>query len=76
MIETEHYGDSLESHPDYLFMKKMWLEDQISLEKDNESVIFVDPGKIISKDIFKGVNFTLIKKADEEDILRGSLGNS
>lgn len=75
-MDIEHYGESLESHPDFLFMKKMWIEDLEDLENVQESTIFVDPGKIISEDIFKGVNFTLIKKADEEDILRGSLGNS
>lgn len=75
-MEIEHYGDSLESHPGYFFMKKLWLEDQIDLEKDEESVIFVDPGKINSKDIFKGINFTLTKIDDEKDILRHPLGSS
>ena len=75
-MEIEHYGESLESHPDFLFMKKMWLEDQIDLEKDEESIIFVDPPKIISKEIFEGVNFTLTKQTDEKDILRNTLGTS
>ena len=76
MIEIEHYGDSLESHPGFLFMKKMWLEDLEDLEKDEESTIFVDPPKIISKEIFAGVNFTLTKQTDEKDILRNTLGTS
>ena len=72
-MEIEHYGESLESHPDFLFMKKMWMED---LEKVHESLIFVDPIKINSQEIFKGVNFTLIKPTNEEDVLRGSLGTT
>lgn len=76
MTEIEHYGDSLESHPGFLFVKKMWLEDQINLEKDEESVIFVDPGKIKSQGIFKGVNFILTKQTDEKNILRNTLGTS
>jgi hypothetical protein len=72
-MEIEHYGESLESHPDFLFMKKMWMED---LEKVDESPIFVDPIKINSQEIFKGVNFTLIKPTNEEDVLRGSLGTT
>lgn len=75
-METEHYGDSLESHPDYFFMKKMWLEDQIDLEKDDDLVIFVDPPNFISKDIFARVNFNIIKQTNEEDILRSTLGDS
>ena len=75
-MDIEHYGESLESHPDFLFMKKMWIEDLEDLENVQESTIFVDPPNILPKKIFTGVNFTLIKKADEEDILRGSLGNS
>jgi len=76
MTEIEHYGDSLESHPGFLFMKKMWLEDQIDLEKEEDSLIFVDPPKIISKEIFAGVNFNLIKETDEKDILRSTMGTS
>jgi hypothetical protein len=76
MTEIEHYGDSLESHPGFLFMKKMWLEDQIDLEKEEDSLIFVDPPKINSKEIFAGVNFNLIKETDEKDILRSTMGTS
>lgn len=72
-MEIEHYGESLESHPDFLFMKKMWMED---LEKVHESLIFVDPIKINSQEIFKGVNFTLIKPTNEENVLRSSLGTT
>lgn len=75
MIEIEHYGESLESHPGFLFMRKMWLEDQIDLEKDEDSLIFVDPPKINSKELFKGINLTLIKNKDEENILRDPMGN-
>lgn len=76
MTEIEHYGESLESHPGFLFVKKMWLEDQIQLEKDEDSLIFVDPPKINSKELFKGINLTLTKNKDEENILRDPLGNS
>jgi len=72
-MENEYYGDSLESTPDYLFMKKMWME---YLEKVDESLIFVDPPKINSKEIFAGVNFNLIKETDEKDILRSTMGTS
>lgn len=78
-MEIEHYGESLESHPGFLFMKKMWIEDQIDLEKEDNLPIFVDPIKINSKEIFKGVNFTLIKPINpsyEEDVLRSSLGTT
>jgi len=75
-MEIEHYGESLESHPDFLFMKKMWIEDQISLQKEEDLLIFVDPIKINSQEIFKGVNFTLIKPTNEENVLRGSLGTT
>ena len=75
-MEIEHYGESLESHPDFLFMKKMWLEDLEDLQNVQESTIFVDPPKIISKQIFEGVNFTLIKPTNEENVLRGSLGTT
>jgi len=75
MIEIEHYGESLESHPGFLFMRKMWLEDQIDLEKDEDSLIFVDPPKINSKELFKGINLTLTKNKDEENILRDPMGN-
>jgi hypothetical protein len=54
-------------------MKKMWMED---LEKVDESLIFVDPIKINSQEIFKGVNFTLIKPTNEEDVLRSTLGTT
>lgn len=76
MTEIEHYGESLESHPGFLFMKKMWLEDQIDLEKDEDSLIFVDPPKINSKELFKGINLILTKNKDEENILRDPMGNS
>jgi hypothetical protein len=76
MIEIEHYGESLESHPGFLFMKKMWLEDQIDLEKNEDLLIFVDPPKINSKELFKGINLTLTKNKDEENILRDPMGNS
>ena len=75
-MEIEHYGESLESHPGFLFVKKMWLEDQIDLEKDEDSLIFVDPPKINSKELFKGINLILTKNKDEENILRDPLGNS
>lgn len=75
MIEIEHYGESLESHPGFLFMRKTWLEDQIDLEKDEDSLIFVDPPKINSKELFKGINLTLTKNKDEENILRDPMGN-
>lgn len=75
MIEIEHYGESLESHPGFLFMRKMWLEDQIDLKKDEDSLIFVDPPKINSKELFKGINLTLTKNKDEENILRDPMGN-
>jgi hypothetical protein len=75
-MDIEHYGESLESHPDFLFMKKMWIEDQISLQKDENLAIFVDPIKINSQEIFKGVNFTLTKSTNEKDVLRSSLGTT
>jgi len=75
-MDIEHYGESLESHPDFLFMKKMWIEDQILLQKDEDLLIFVDPIKINSHEIFKGVNFTLIKPTNEEDVLRSTLGTT
>lgn len=46
------------------------------LEKVDESLIFVDPIKINSQEIFKGVNFILTKPTNEEDVLRGSLGTT
>ena len=76
MIDIEHYGDSLESHPGYFFMKKLWLEDQIDLEKEEENLIFVDQPKIKSKGLFKGINLTLTRTEDENDILRSPVGNS
>ena len=75
-MDIEHYGESLESHPDFLFMKKMWLEDLEDLQNVEESSIFVDPPKISSEKIFAGVNFTLTKQTNEEDVLRGAMDNS
>lgn len=78
MTEYENYGESLESTPGFLFMKKMWLEDQIDLEKNEESSIFVDPSNFNTRELFKKVNVTLIKETDshEENILRDTVGNS
>jgi hypothetical protein len=75
-MDIEHYGESLESHPDFLFMKKMWIEDQILLQKEENLAIFVDPIKINFQEIFKGVNFTLTKSTNEEDVLRSTLGTT
>ena len=75
-MDIEHYGESLESHPDFFFMKKMWEEDLENLQNVQENTIFVDPPNIISKKIFAGVNFTITRETDEEDILRSSLGTS
>jgi hypothetical protein len=72
-MDIEHYGDSLESTPDYLFMKKMWMED---LEKVEESLIFVDPPKFNKKKLFKGINVILTTTANEENILRSPMGTS
>jgi len=72
-MEIEHYGDSLESHPDYLFMKKMWMED---LEKVEESIIFVDPPKFKKDQLFKGINVILTTTENEKNILRSPMGTS
>ena len=72
-MDIEHYGDSLETTPDYLFMKKMWMED---LEKVDESLIFVDPPKFNKKTLFKGINVTLTTIDNEENILRSPMGTS
>jgi hypothetical protein len=72
-MDIEHYGDSLESTPDYLFMRKMWMED---LEKVEESLIFVDPPKFNKKKLFKGINVILTTTANEENILRSPMGTS
>ena len=72
-MDIEHYGDSLETTPDYLFMKKMWMED---LEKFDESLIFVDPPKFNKETLFKGINVTLTTIYNEENILRSPMGTS
>jgi len=72
-MDIEHYGDSLESTPDYLFMRKMWMED---LEKVEESLIFVDPPKFNKERLFKGINVILTTTENEENILRSSMGTS
>ena len=72
-MDIEHYGDSLESTPDYLFMRKMWMED---LEKVEESLIFVDPPKFNKEKLFKGINVILTTTANEENILRSPMGTS
>jgi hypothetical protein len=72
-MDIEHYGDSLESTPDYLFMRKMWTED---LEKVEESLIFVDPPKFNKEKLFKGINVILTTTANEENILRSPMGTS
>ena len=72
-MDIEHYGDSLETTPDYLFMKKMWMED---LEKVEESLIFVDPSKFNKETLFKGINVTLTTIDNEENILRSPMGTS
>ncbi len=72
-MDIEHYGDSLESTPDYLFMRKMWMED---LEKVEESLIFVDPPKFNKEKLFKGINVILTTTENEENILRSSMGTS
>lgn len=72
-MESEYYGDSLETTPDYLFMKKMWIED---LEKVEESLIFVDPPKFNKETLFKGINVTLTTTENEENILRSPMGTS
>ena len=72
-MDIEHYGDSLESTPDYLFIRKMWMED---LEKVEESLIFVDPPKFNKEKLFKGINVILTTTANEENILRSPMGTS
>lgn len=72
-MDIEHYGDSLDTHPDYLFMKKMWMED---LEKVDESLIFVDPPKFNKETLFQGINVTLTTAENEENILRSPMGTS
>lgn len=72
-MESEYYGDSLETTPDYLFMKKMWMED---LEKVEESLIFVDPPKFNKETLFKCINVTLTTTENEENILRSPMGTS
>ena len=72
-MDIEQYGDSLETTPDYLFMKKMWMED---LEKVEESLIFVDPPKFNKETLFKGINVTLTTIDNEENILRSPMGTS
>ena len=72
-MENEYYGDSLESTPDYLFMKKMWMED---LEKVEEFLIFVDPPKFNKETLFKGINVILTTTENEENILRSPMGTS
>jgi hypothetical protein len=72
-MDIEHYGDSLESTPDYLFMRKMWIED---LEKVEESLIFVDPPKFNKEKLFKGINVILTTTENEENILRSPMGTS
>ena len=72
-MDIEHYGNSLETTPDYLFMKKMWIED---LEKVDESLIFVDPPKFNKETLFKGINVTLTTIDNEENILRSPMGTS
>ena len=72
-MENEYYGDSLESTPDYLFMKKMWIED---LEKVEESIIFVDPPKFKKDQLFKGINVILTTTENEKNILRSPMGTS
>ena len=72
-MESEYYGDSLETTPDYLFMKKIWMED---LEKVEESLIFVDPPKFNKETLFKGINVILTTTENEENILRSPMGTS
>ena len=51
MIEYEHYGESLDSTPDFLFMKKHYEESMDFsvdiLEEQTDFIIFVDPSNIL-----------------------------
>jgi hypothetical protein len=58
-IEFENYGESLDSTPDFLFMKKHYEEsfllseinDSYFLEENINSFIFVDPNKITENNL-------------------------
>lgn len=51
MIEYEHYGESLDSTPDFLFMKKYYEESMDfsvdMLEEQTDFITFVDPSNIL-----------------------------
>jgi hypothetical protein len=46
MFEFEHYGESLDSTPDFLFLKKHYEESLDLLEEQSNLFIFVDPSDI------------------------------
>lgn len=46
MFEFEHYGESLDSTPDFLFLKKHYEESLDLLEEQSNLFIFVDPSNI------------------------------
>lgn len=46
MSEFEHYGESLDSTPDFFFLKKHYEESLDLLEEQSNLFIFVDPSKI------------------------------
>jgi hypothetical protein len=76
MIEYEHYGDSLNTHPDYFLMKKAYEEDEEKLlieelETTEHFANFVIP---VSENRH---NITVEQevKENEENILRCAMGS-
>ena len=74
-IESEHFGESLSSHPDYLLMKHMHEQDlwYELLETKKENSKFVTP-VLENKENITGRQKINIEE-NEENILRNSVGD-
>lgn len=72
MADYEHYGESLNTHPDYLLMKKMYEEElwYEELETRKELTKFVP---LVSENTKNLIGSQEVKE-NEENILRSTVG--
>lgn len=72
MIEYEHYGDSLNTHPDYFLMKRAYEEKLLieELETTEHFANFVSPVSENNRNLFNKQEV----EENEENILRRTLG--
>ena len=73
ILEIEHFGESLTTHPDYLMMKRMYEEQEFYekelLENTQECIKFVPP-VLENTDNFIGRQEV---KENEENVLRNPM---